>query len=219
MKNNLLSITIVSDHDSWINNYIPKFISSLEKIGHNINWVNDISKVGAGDICLLLGCSQIMKKTIMNKNNNNLVVHESDLPKGKGWSPMTWQILEGKNRIPISLFEIDEKIDGGVIYLKEKMLFNGYELIDEIRNTQAKYSFKLCKKFVLEYPKILKLSKPQKGASSYYKRRGKKDSILDSQKSIEEQFNLLRVVDNDNYPAYFEIKGHRYKIKIEKITK
>ena len=73
MKNNLLSITIVADYDSWINNYIPKFISSWEKIGHNINWVNDISEIGAGDIFLLLGCSQIMKKTMMNKNNNILI--------------------------------------------------------------------------------------------------------------------------------------------------
>jgi methionyl-tRNA formyltransferase len=30
-------------------------------------------------------------------------VHESALPQGQGWSPMTWQILEGASPIPVTL--------------------------------------------------------------------------------------------------------------------
>jgi methionyl-tRNA formyltransferase len=38
---------------------------------------------------------------------------------------------------------------------------------------------------------------------------------LDPQKSLAEQFNILRVVDNDRYPAFFEWNGRRYNLKIE----
>ena len=40
--------------------------------------------------------------------------------------------------------------------------------------------------------------------------------IRDSNKSLKEQFNLLRIVDNINYPAFFELDRHKYILKIEK---
>ena len=57
-------------------------------------------------------------KEILKKFRNNLVVHASDLPNGKGWSPLTWQILDGKKKIHVSLIEADEKVDSGKIYKK-----------------------------------------------------------------------------------------------------
>ena len=42
------------------------------------------------------------------------------------------------------------------------------------------------------------------------------DSLLDFNKTITEQFNLLRVVDNDKYPAFFENQGEKYFLKITK---
>ena len=47
-------------------------------------------------------------------NKNNIVVHASDLPKGRGFSPMSWQILEGKNKIKLSekiLFAVEDKLN------------------------------------------------------------------------------------------------------------
>ena len=54
----------------------------------------------------------------------------------------------------------------------------------------------------------------QNGKSSFYPKRSPKDSKLDTKKTIEEQFNLLRVCDNDRYPAYFIFKDKKYLIKI-----
>ena len=144
----------------------------MEKSHHKVTWIHEIKEVPSGDICILLGCGQFMGKNIRNKNKNNIVVHESALPKGKGWSPLTWQILEGKNIIPITLFEAEEEIDSGEIYFQEKMIFEGHELIDKLREVQAQYSFDLCEKFINEYPSIIKRSKKQEGESSFYKKRG-----------------------------------------------
>jgi methionyl-tRNA formyltransferase len=143
-----------------------------------------------------------------------LVVHESDLPSGKGWSPLTWQILEGKNRIPVTLFEATERVDSGDIYLQEWLEFEGHELIDELRQAQAAATLRLCREFVNRYPEVLQAAKPQVGKESFYPRRKPKDSQLDVNCSLAQQFNLLRVVDNEKYPSFFSHGGKTYIILV-----
>ena len=56
----------------------------------------------------------------------------------------------------------------------------------------------------------------QSGVETFYKKRGPDDSALDVNKTIIEQFNLLRTVDNEKYPAFFIHKGKKFLVKIEK---
>ena len=48
------------------------------------------------DLYICLSYSKLLSEKDLSKFKNVLVVHESELPKGKGWSPLSWQILEGK---------------------------------------------------------------------------------------------------------------------------
>jgi methionyl-tRNA formyltransferase len=148
----------------------------------------------------------------MSLHKHNLVIHESDLPRGKGWSPLTWQVLEGKESIPITLFEASEKVDAGQIYLQENIKLDGCELVDDLRRKQGEATISVALKFVDNYATVT--GKPQKGEETFYKRRGPSDSRLDLDKTIREQFNLLRVCDNERYPAYFEYGGKKYILKI-----
>jgi len=211
-----LSITIISDKESWINKYIPELVSEFTLSDHKVAWKHKISQIVEGDIVFYLGCGQIVPANILSRNKHNLVVHESALSQGKGWSPLTWQILEGKNEIPITLFEAKESVDSGKIYIQDIMHFNGTELIEELRQKQAEYTIKMCVSFVEDYPGITLRGKEPSGRSSYYKKRKPEDSKLDPDKTIREQFNLLRIVDNERYPAYFELNGMQYMLKIEK---
>lgn len=181
-----------------------------------MSWVHRIDEIRSGEVVYYLGCTQLVPRSKLSLNNHNIVVHESALPAGRGWSPLTWQILEGKNEIPITLFEAGETVDSGVIYLSAIMRFNGTELVDELRNVQAETSIKLCLEFANKIKPIVQNAKEQQGTATYYPRRKPEDSKLDSDKTIREQFNLLRVVDNDHYPAYFELAGATYVIKITK---
>lgn len=212
----ILLITIVTDATSWVNAYIPELIERLVKRGYKVKWLHDVNLIEQGDVVFFLGCGQIVPSNILEKNKHNLVVHESNLPQGKGWSPLTWQILERKNDIPIVLFEAAEKVDSGVIYLKETMHFTGTELVEELRVIQANATFKLCLEFIDNYPDIIDKAVNQERESSYYRRRTPEDSRLDPDKTIREQFNLLRVVDNERYPAFFELNGKRYILKVFK---
>ncbi|MDM8542139.1 UDP-2,4-diacetamido-2,4,6-trideoxy-beta-L-altropyranose hydrolase [Desulfococcaceae bacterium HSG9] len=211
-----LSITIISDKESWINQYIPEVISKFIVSGHTVSWSHNVSEINNGDIVFYLGCGQMVSPEILSKNKHNLVVHESDLPKGKGWAPLTWQILEGQNEIPITLFEAVKSVDAGKIYMQDIMHFNGTELVDELRKKQAEYAIRLCLFFIKNYSLVTAKAREQIGKPSFYRKRGPKDSKLDPDKTIREQFNLLRVIDNERYPAFFDINGERYLLKIER---
>jgi methionyl-tRNA formyltransferase len=209
-----MNITVVSDANSWINSYVEVFITELHQNEHDAQYIHRVSDISQGDIVFYLSCSQIVAPEILQRNQHNIVIHESDLPKGKGWSPLTWQILEGKNDIPITMFEAVKAVDSGKVYLRDILHYEGYELIDDLRRQQALVSLSMCREFLRRYPSIVAEAEAQTGESTFYSRRKPIHSSLDVNKTIREQFNLLRVVDNERYPAFFEIDGHRYKITI-----
>lgn len=209
-----LIIQILTDNaQSWIIPYADRLSEILSERGHQCDRIYQAKEVKKGDILVLLGCEKIIKDAILKKNRHNLVVHESALPEGKGWSPLTWQILEGKNEIPITLFEAVQNVDAGQIYLQRKMIFKGWELVDDLRKKQGDTTIELVLEFVEKYPAVT--GHPQQGEETFYRKRRPADSKLDINKSIREQFNLLRVVDNERYPAYFVYQGRKYLLKIE----
>ena len=204
---------LVDNSNSWI---IPYAIKLKEKIikqfSFSVNLIYKHEDVINGDVLCLLSCEKIFKK--LHLNNYNLVVHESDLPRGKGWSPLTWQILDGKNIIPITLFEALDKVDAGKIYYKDYIKLSGDELLSEIKHKQGEKTIDLILNFLVDFNTIK--GQIQVGESTFYRQRNYNDSELNVDDTIRNQFNLLRVCDNERYPAYFILNGKKYLLKIEK---
>jgi spore coat polysaccharide biosynthesis predicted glycosyltransferase SpsG len=211
----LYSIAILSDGSSWLNWHIVELQYQWLRAGHRVLWAHDKDDLRPGDFCFLLGCSQIVPPELLKQFKHGLVVHESDLPRGRGWSPLTWQILEGANRIPVTLLEAAPKVDSGTIYAQEWLTFEGHELIDDLRLAAACATLRVCDLFIRGYPEALDRGREQIGAATRYPRRTPEDSQLDPNASIRSQFSLFRVVDNDRYPAFFELGGHHYRLRIE----
>lgn len=210
-----LSITIASDEKSWINRYISEAISNGAFGGHDVELVHDLKRASPGDLLFLLSYWSIVPRNILNRYTHGLVVHASDLPQGRGWSPVSWQILEGRNDIPFSLLEAHHRVDSGPLYMQRIMHLEGNELLPDIHRRQAEISIEMCASFAEEYPGIISSSRPQSGEPSYYPRRSPSDSEVDATKTLADQFNLLRIVDNENYPAFFSHKGRTFVLKIE----
>jgi len=209
-------ITVVTDiPNHWILPYSHKLIENLSKLNHDTTLVLNHKEIVKGDMCFFLGCGQIAKPDTLALNPYNLVVHESDLPNGRGWSPLSWQILEGKNEIPITLLEaINGPVDSGDIYIQDKLVFEGHELIDEMREAQGNKTVELAMRFVSEHLKLRK--DPQNGTPTHYPKRKPEHSEIDINKSLSQIFNQLRIVDNERYPAFFYMHGKKYLVKIYK---
>jgi Methionyl-tRNA formyltransferase len=197
-----------------MNAYIPALIIDCVFNGHEVRWAHEAAELPEGDVCFYLSYGKIVSSKLLATHTNNLVVHESDLPKGRGWSPLTWQVLEGLSRIPVTLFEAAKSVDGGDIYLQEWIELEGNELVDDLRSLQANATINLCKQFIREYPEILKSARPQVGEATYYPRRRPVDSQIDLDQTIREQFNVFRVADNDNYPVFFGVENSTFILKV-----
>jgi methionyl-tRNA formyltransferase len=209
-------VAVVVDNPSWILPFAEKLVRELNDSDDEAVLCRSHKEIPEGDVAFYLGCVKMTPPGILAKNKQNMVVHESDLPKGRGFSPLTWQILEGLNKISICLLEAADEADAGPVIYRDLVCFEGHELIDEMRKAQGEKSTALCQRFLNE-PVPLD-GELQVGEPSSYSRRKPHDSRLDTEKSIAEQFNLLRVVDNERYPAFFELYGHRYQVKIQKIS-
>ena len=207
-----LKISILVDNlDSWITPFAKEIQKQLAK-KHDTKLYFNSSDIPKGDMLFLLGCISIISQEVLQRNKHNLVVHESDLPKGRGWSPLSWQVLDGKNRIPIVLFEAAEELDAGTIYLRGSIELNGTELLPAIKQKQGEKTIDLVIQFMNQWPNVK--GESQVGTPSYYPKRTEKDDALDAEKTIIENFDHLRIVDNEKYPAWFEYRNRKYKIKI-----
>ena len=209
-------IQVLTDAGSWISPYVDELAQEWELAGHAVRIAHRVEQALPADFCFCLSFSRIVSAEVRKQYRHTLVVHESDLPDGRGWAPMTWQILEGKSRIPVTLIEAVDAVDAGPIYLQEWITLDGTELNPEWRLLQAQATQDLCMQWVKAYPAIVDRARPQAGAGSIYARRRLADSRLDPAKTLAEQFNLLRVVDNESYPAFFEHAGALYRISIDK---
>jgi len=211
------TINVVVDNPSWIENYALKLVKTWLEAGYDANLCRSYDEIVQGGVSFFLGCTSIATAGTIAKSHYNLVVHESDLPAGSGFAPMTWQILEGRDTIPVCLIEaVDGPVDSGRIIYREEIACEGHELNDELRHAQGEMTVRLCRRFIDE--DVPPLGEVQHGTSSQYPRRRPADSALDPERTLAEQFDLLRVVDNQRYPAFFDYREHRYKISIEKLA-
>jgi methionyl-tRNA formyltransferase len=208
-----MNILILTDNiESWFVKYGKILQTKIEEKGHNVRYIFSAKDISESDICFILSCTKIIKDEHLQKNKHNIVIHASDLPKGKGFSPLQWQILEGKNEIILTLFEVVAKVDSGPYYIKDKIVLQGNELLPEIRGILAEKIIEMCLKFVDNIDEMLPVQ--QVGNESFYKRRTLEDDKIDINEPLIKQFNHFRICDNEKFPLWFEYLGKRYILKI-----
>lgn len=76
-------------------------------------------------------------------------------------------------------------------------------------------SQELCLAWFDRYRKVIAAAQPQHGEANHYRRRRPADYQLDPELSLAEQVNLLRVVENQSYPAFFHWRGRRYVLQVQ----
>ena len=186
MKKKLKIAYLLDSTNFWIHSYLLN--SKLFNSRKNINIIHkNLNKIKGYDLVFILNYTKILKTNFLKKNKLNLVVHASALPKGKGFSPMQWQVLNNKSKIPLSLFKAEKYVDSGVIYEKSNINLIGDELYDELRKKQAVATFKLIEKFISKYPKIKGIK--QLGKSTFYRRRKLVDGKLNVNLSTKKKLS------------------------------
>lgn len=211
----ILKIAFLLDKsNNWLKKDAENFIKKYKKTKYLFKIFYDYKKIINFDIVILLGFTKIINSRLLNNNKLNITVHESSLPKDRGFSPIQYQILNNKNIIDVCLIELKNKVDSGDILETSKIYFKGNELYEEIRYLQSKKTFQIITQFLKKYPYFKR--KKQTGKSNFLKKRFPKDSELNINKTIKENFNLIRINNNKEWPSFFKYKNSTYFVKVYK---
>jgi methionyl-tRNA formyltransferase len=188
----------------------------MEARGHSVALCFEKAALPGGDLLFLVSCGHIVRQSDRARYGAVLVLHASDLPRGRGWSPHIWAIVNGACEITVSMLEAADQVDTGDIWMKSTFALDGHELLPEINRRLFAVELDLMTRAVESSAGIA--ARPQQGEPGpYMPKRTKESSRLDPDRTIADQFDLLRVVDNDRYPAFLDYRGCRYVLKIEKV--
>ena len=212
-----MRISLLCSHERHpANAYLVQWMES-QRSNHQIELVRSKNQLTGGDLLFLVSCTEIVSAKDRAAYRATLVLHASDLPLGRGWSPHIWQIIEGSEEITLSLLEAEDKVDSGRIWKKLRLPIPKDALWDEINKILIEAEVSLLNFAVDAIDNIYPLEQSDEIKPTHYPRRSPTDSQIDPEISIASQFDKIRVCDPDRFPAFFHLYGKKYKITLEKI--
>lgn len=221
MKNNLENIIIATIKEWNIENYFKlktiyekDFNFYLFSNCEELNYEN-IKKIKPKYI-FFPHWSWIIPEDIYN-NFECVVFHMTDLPYGRGGSPLQNLIVNGIYKTKISAIKVDKELDSGDIYLKEDLDISEGSA-EEIFIKASRITFeKLIPKFLKE--KLIPYK--QNGTITTFKRRNPLQSNLKTfdNISLNRIYDFIRMLDAKDYPKAFILLNDKYKIEFFSVKK
>ena len=203
------SIIILSEK-SWNQD----LVKSLKKKNDKINWILinkkldfNIKKLdGINPVKIFIPhWSYIIPEEVFEKHEC-IVFHMTDLPYGRGGSPLQNLIVLGKEKTKISALKVVKELDAGPIYLKKELnLYGNAEEIFLRANS-------IIEHMIIEIIVDNLEPKEQIGDIVHFKRRKPKDSNMVDLKEIKDLYNYIRMLDADGYPKAF-IENEYFKFE------
>ncbi len=129
--------------------------------------------------------------------------HITDLPYGRGGSPLQNLIAHGHRETVVSALRMTDELDAGPVYLKMPLSLDG--LAEEIFLRSANLIAEMIKKIVEENPP----AQEQIGEPVVFRRKKPGESKLPvNKKSLQNLFDHIRMVDAHGYPRAFLEQGN-----------
>lgn len=133
--------------------------------------------------------------------------HMTDVPFGRGGSPLQNLIVRGHRETRLTALRMTEGFDAGPVYLKERLSLGGGA--EEIYLRAGGLSVKMIQEIVREEMTPV----PQQGKAVNFKRRTPSESEVKPSSSLEQLHDFIRMLDADGYPrAFFHHAGMRYEL-------
>ena len=142
-----------------------------------------------------------------------IVFHMTDVPFGRGGSPLQNLIVRGFQQTKISAIRVEKGIDTGPVYLKRDLSLEG--TAREIFERAAGVIMSMIRQIISDNPQPL----PQKGTEVKFKRRKHEDGNLAGLSELLKIYDYIRMLDCEGYPpAYLESDSIRYEFTEAKLN-
>lgn len=149
--------------------------------------------------------SWIIPKEIF-ENFECIVFHMTDLPYGRGGSPLQNLIVRGHTETKISAIRVVEGLDAGDIYMKRPLSLEGKA--EEIFRRLSDITFGMIREIVKEHPQPV----PQEGEVVEFKRRKAEEGNIAELGDVKKIYDYIRMLNAEGYPyAFFESGEIKYE--------
>jgi methionyl-tRNA formyltransferase len=139
-------------------------------------------------------------------NYECILFHMTDLPFGRGGSPLQNLIVSGHSETVISAIKVEEGLDTGDVYLKKKLSLAGKA--SEIFERASDVIGDMIREIVIKQPTPV----PQKGEPIFFKRRKKEDGNIRLLKEPLQVYDYIRMLDCEGYPnSFIETENFRFE--------
>ena len=135
-----------------------------------------------------------------------VIFHMTDLPYGRGGSPLQNLILCGHTVTQLSALQCETGLDTGPIYLKRQLSLEG--TAEEILRRANDLMLPMIRAIVDQDL----VPVPQKGEPTAFKRRTPDQSALDDALGIAQVYDHIRMLDAEGYPHVF-VETELYRIE------
>jgi methionyl-tRNA formyltransferase len=123
--------------------------------------------------------------------------HESDVPYGRGGSPLQNLIVRGHKTTKMTALRMVEELDAGPVYLKRPLSLEGRA--EEIFERAADLVYDMIGEIIMD--NIVPV--PQQGEAVVFDRRTPNESALPQHGSASALFDFIRMLDAPTYPKAF----------------
>ncbi len=208
---------IIATIKSWNIENAKRFI--LEKRDYRVHLLTDWNKLRCKKIrdlnpkyIFFPHWSWMIPKEIY-ENFECIVFHMTDLPFGRGGSPLQNLIVRGIQRAKLSAIRVVKELDAGPVYLKRDFSLHGSA--QEIYKRVSHIIFDNMIPFIIENrPSPI----PQKGRTVVFKRRSPQESKIPSGIDLEGAYDYIRMLDAEGYPPAF-IETRRLRLEFNGASK
>jgi methionyl-tRNA formyltransferase len=135
-----------------------------------------------------------------------VIFHMTDVPFGRGGSPLQNLISRGIYETKISALRCVKELDAGPVYMKRPLSL--YGTAEEIYIRAAQQIELMIGEIIQEEP----IAQAQTGTITAFQRRKPNDSNIIQLETLEQVFDYIRMLDANGYPhAFIETEHLRFE--------
>lgn len=138
------------------------------------------------------------------ENFRCVIFHMTDLPYGRGGSPLQNLIVRGVYETQVTALQCVKELDAGPIYMKRPLSLWGTAEEIYLRSGD------LVKEMMIELVRDAPEPVPQAGEATVFRRRRPEEGDLCACKSLAEVFDYIRMLDAEGYPNAFLDVGNMH---------
>lgn len=196
-----MSKYIILSEKSWHKN----LFDVLKKVFYNDSWLlidskNEFNLVTLKEFnpsrIFIPHWSHIIPREIY-ESYECIVFHMTDLPFGRGGSPLQNLISRGYKSTKVSAIKVEQGLDTGDVYLKRSLGLEGTASEIFQRSTS------IIEEMIIDIIKNRMQPVPQVGEIVEFKRRKPADSDLVNLTTLEKVYDHIRMLDCEGYPHAF----------------